>query len=462
MKNDLSSSKTSSVTSVNTTSRPVPTPAVTTTAPSVRSRDPRLASRQVQPTVAPTNNTPQPQDEDSQEPDTIFESVKLETAKPKPQITINLGCVNKGTMNKDSRGISKKDPRLLSNKVQGLNTSNVKGRMSSANNSGISKGGSKSSGRSTSPLPARLPSSPSRPASNSSSKTSASSSSTSPRKTQSKSTNNSAGNSKPTRNKAIPKIINIDLTDSPPPKTSDMKEESIGDKEKESNDVPKKTSSPSLKVENHKKKSSPVTSSRSSSSSSSSSERKKVGKSEVDSLAVGGNSSSNTNSNKRERGKSPVVGEKRHSHDRSAAKFDIFNESDGESPSPPPPPVISLEEKKKDDPSPTKNSAFKDVKASTKSRNYVRRNRPSKSRSPEIPAVVATGDVDLRVGGPPEKHPRLNVFQPETKVLTSTEEEIKSKILNNYPLSGVWDTLSWVLFLSRIFLKFLIIICLLL
>ncbi|KAJ9595834.1 hypothetical protein L9F63_012989, partial [Diploptera punctata] len=124
--------------------------------------------------------------------------------------------------------------------------------------------------------------------------------------------------------------------------------------------------------ENHKKKSSPTTSRSSSSSSSSSpsSERKKMAKTDTDSLSVGGNSNNN----------------------------------------------------------PT--SAFKDVKASTKSRNYVRRNRPSKSRSPEIPPVTTTGDVDLRVGGPPEKHPRLTVFQSEIKVPTSSSAEEEIKIAN--------------------------------
>lgn len=42
---------------------------------------------------------------------------------------------------------------------------------------------------------------------------------------------------------------------------------------------------------------------------------------------------------------------------------------------------------------------FKDIKQSMKNRNYMRRNRKT-SESPE-----ATQDVDLRVGGPPEKQP---------------------------------------------------------
>ncbi|PSN35931.1 hypothetical protein C0J52_07162 [Blattella germanica] len=256
------------------------------------------------------------QDEEMQEPDTVFEAVKLETTKPKPQITINLGCVNK---------------------------------------------------------------------------------------------------------------------DSPPPKISDLKEENIPNKDKDS-ESSSKNSSPS-KVENLKKKSSPVGSSRSSSSlvpastsSSSAVDRKKgLGKTINESLNMGGNSSNY--SIKRERGKSPSSGEKRHNREHIAStKFNMFVESEGESPSPPPPPVIS-ENKKREESSSTKSSAFKDVKVSTKSRNYVRRNRRSKSRSPDITPVVATGDVDLRVCGPPEKHPRLNVFQPDTKVSTATpEEDIKINI----------------------------------
>lgn len=46
------------------------------------------------------------------------------------------------------------------------------------------------------------------------------------------------------------------------------------------------------------------------------------------------------------------------------------------------------------------NSTFKDVKISTKNRNYVRRNLPSVSPDPPQ-------DEDLRSFGPPEKQPRL-------------------------------------------------------
>lgn len=52
----------------------------------------------------------------------------------------------------------------------------------------------------------------------------------------------------------------------------------------------------------------------------------------------------------------------------------------------------------KSDSSPT---AFKDLKGSTKNRNYIRRNRDT-SASPE-----SNYDVDLRLNGPPEKQPRL-------------------------------------------------------
>jgi hypothetical protein len=42
--------------------------------------------------------------------------------------------------------------------------------------------------------------------------------------------------------------------------------------------------------------------------------------------------------------------------------------------------------------------------------------------------VAATGDVDLRLGAPPEKHPRLNVFQPDMNSSASAEEDVKSKL----------------------------------
>lgn len=52
------------------------------------------------------------------------------------------------------------------------------------------------------------------------------------------------------------------------------------------------------------------------------------------------------------------------------------------------------------------NSTFKDVKISTKNRNYVRRNLPSVSPEPRQ-------DEDLRSFGPPEKQPRLQSDVPE-------------------------------------------------
>lgn len=416
LKTSASSSSLSS--SSSTSPHLVPAPAVTAVVPSVRSRDPRLASRHLQSNAVSENNTAQPQDEDMQEPDSVFEPVKLETAKPKPQITINLGCANKGIVNKETRGISKKDPRLLSNKVHGLSNSNFKGRTSATSSGVCGKGGGKLSGRGPSPSP----SSPSRPSSSGGGggKTSTSPSS-SQRKTQNKGGGNS--NAKPPRNKPnLPKIIKIDLTDSPPPKTGDTKEASV--RGKENSEFGSKSSSPSSKTESHKKKSSPVATSRSSS------ERKKgVGKPVSESAGIGRNS--NSSNNKRERAKSPVGGEKSRGRDRdrsSCTKYDIFVEPEGDSPSPPPPPVISTDGKQREDSSSSKGSVFKDVKV-PKGRNYVRRNLSAKSRSPEIASVAATGDVDLRLGAPPEKHPRLNVFQPDmNSSLASAEEDVKSKL----------------------------------
>lgn len=418
--------------SLSTGSRPVPAPAGTTVGPNVRSRDPRLASRQLQSSVVSANNTAQTQDEEMQEPDSVFEPVKLETAKPKPQITINLGCANKGTVNKETRGISKKDPRLLSNKVHGLSNSNVKGRTSSTTGSGIGgKGGGKLLGRVPSPS-----FSLSRPSISGGGKTSTSpsSSSSSQRKIQSKGGHN--GSTKPPRNKDLPKIIKIDLTDSPPPKAGGTKDEIVRNEENTETSI--KSSSPSSKTEHHKKKSSPLGTSRS--------ERKKgSGKAGSESADMGGNSSSS--SNKRERPKSPLGGEKGFSrdHDRSSSsKYDMFIESEGDSPSPPPPPIISTDGKKKEESSTSKGSVFKDLKL-PKGRNYVRRNLPAKSRSPEIPPVATTGDVDLRLGAPPEKHPRLNMFQPDTNAsLASTEEDIKSKLTDfQSSLHGYWVSLFW-------------------
>lgn len=58
------------------------------------------------------------------------------------------------------------------------------------------------------------------------------------------------------------------------------------------------------------------------------------------------------------------------------------------------------------------NSTFKDVKISTKNRNYVRRNLPSVS--PEPPQ-----DEDLRSLGPPEKQPRLQSDATEQSKILS-------------------------------------------
>ncbi|KAJ4452182.1 hypothetical protein ANN_03700 [Periplaneta americana] len=266
------------MTTTSSSSRSTPASSVTSTASSVRSRDPRLASRQLQQNTLPVNNTVPSQDEEMQEPDSVFEPVKLETAKPKPQITINLGCANKGTVNKESRGISKKDPRLLSNKVQ-VTLSGWVGALVTIQTNG--------------------------------------------------------------------------------------KEQRV------------------------------------------------------------------------------LLGEKRRGHDRdrgrdrdrsSSSKYGMFAESD-ESPSPPPPPIISVDAKKREESSSAKSSAFKDVKASMKGRNYVRRNLPVKSRSPEIPPVTATGDVDLRLGAPPEKHPRLNMFQPDTNAsIAPAEEDIKKSKAGHDPV----------------------------
>lgn len=68
----------------------------------------------------------------------------------------------------------------------------------------------------------------------------------------------------------------------------------------------------------------------------------------------------------------------------------------------------------------TPERAFKELKGSTKNRNYIRRNRAI-SISPE-----PNHDVDLRVGAPPEKQPRLQV-----NALVNEDNSIKSKISIN-------------------------------
>lgn len=60
-------------------------------------------------------------------------------------------------------------------------------------------------------------------------------------------------------------------------------------------------------------------------------------------------------------------------------------------------------------------AVFKDLKGSTKNRNYIRRNRDA-SASPE-----PNYDVDFRLNGPPEKQPRLQ---------TSPDEDISKMLFN--------------------------------
>jgi hypothetical protein len=152
-------------------------------------------------------------------------------------------------------------------------------------------------------------------------------------------------------------------------------------------------------MESHKKKSVHLGTSRSS-------DRKRgSGKS-----GMGGNS--NSSSNRQEWRKSAEVGDKRH-EDR---KYNIFVEPEGDTPSPPPPPIISADNKQRGEYSPSKGSVFRDVKL-PKGRNYMRRN------------LAATGDVDLRLGGPPEKRPHVDMFEPDTTAsVPSAEEDVKSKL----------------------------------
>jgi hypothetical protein len=124
-----------------------------------------------------------------------------------------------------------------------------------------------------------------------------------------------------------------------------------------------------------------------------------------------------------------VAADKRHQdRDRpTASKYNVFVEPEGESPSPPPPPIISSDNKQRDESSPAKGSVFKDVKL-PKGRNYMRRNVAAKSHGLDIAPVAATGDVDLRLGGPPEKRPHLDMFEPDsTALVPSAEEDAKSK-----------------------------------
>lgn len=98
------------------------------------------------------------------------------------------------------------------------------------------------------------------------------------------------------------------------------------------------------------------------------------------------------------------------------ADMDICN-----SPSPTPIDDPKLSNKSNDDV-----KSFKDLKGSTKTRNYMRRNRVS-SRSPDLliqpPPVVSTTvlDVDLRVcGPPPEKVSRKHSPTPPPPVVSTT------------------------------------------
>jgi hypothetical protein len=70
---------------------------------------------------------------------------------------------------------------------------------------------------------------------------------------------------------------------------------------------------------------------------------------------------------------------------------------------------------------------FKDVKV-PKGRNYMRRNVAAKSHSLDIPPVAATGDVDLRLGAPPEKRPHLDMLRPDASASVPSEEDGKSKL----------------------------------
>lgn len=230
----------------------------------------------------------------------VTDSLKqVDTAKSKPQITINIGSANKGTINKEPQGVSKNDPRLLSK----INAPNFKGKGTVTVTA--RKGGSKAN------------SSPSRSTKNV----------PSPRKPPGKGTTDKPD--KPTRTRfPVPNIV--DITDSVPQKLPDKKE----------NDKAPSPDSPNKKCE------------------------KKA--------------------------------EKKTAKSRTKGPVPDLSEPEVASPSPPPPPIIN------DIKSPT----FKNVRGSRKSRNYMNRNRREDSISP-------ARDVDLRLGGPPEKHPRLS---PKSKL----------------------------------------------
>nr|CAD7456296.1 unnamed protein product [Timema tahoe] len=99
-----------------------PVAASTTAQPTVRSRDPRLASRQ------PPGDT----NEHNKTTNFVFDSIKMvEPAKPRQQIKINLA--NPDIVNKVPKGASRKDPRLKGSKVHGLSNNSSKEAL---NNSG--------------------------------------------------------------------------------------------------------------------------------------------------------------------------------------------------------------------------------------------------------------------------------------------------------------------------------------
>ncbi|GLH15248.1 Uncharacterized protein GBIM_19614 [Gryllus bimaculatus] len=376
---------------------------------SSRSRDPRLATRQPVPTQpnvvtnVTSENLQQPTSQLAPIQDntnSVFETVKLETAKPKPLITINIA--NKGNANKEPQGVSKKDPRLNSNKVH-VSHSKIR---SESKNSGPSKGPNKST-RGPSPLPA--PQSPSRcgkPA-------------PLPRKVHGK------GSSSSTNKSSHKSASVIDLTDSPPHKT-EKKEEELAGKDKDSHSEPlskssssssssgsNSSSSPGSKKDSHKSKMS-STSNRQSPS------EKKKGSEKGGKVSEIGSGSNLSNRRAKSPGGSIRLSRERE-RDRSASKnFDMF-EPEADSPSPPPPPVISDNQKRED-------TTFKDRKVSKKGRNYVRRNRRDESRSPEV-STVTSGDVDLRLGAPPEKHPRMGAF-PADGTPSSTEDDGKKTLVD--------------------------------
>lgn len=91
---------------------------------------------------------------------------------------------------------------------------------------------------------------------------------------------------------------------------------------------------------------------------------------------------------------------------------------------------------------------FKDLKGSTKNRNYIRRNR-NVSISPE-----PHQDVDLRVGVPPEKQPRI---QEDNSVKSKAERNIGNcfGIIKDILFCYVIETIKSFLKLISVFILFL-------